>query len=105
MLMRSSETVTVGPQASKVPLPRFSKAKIGFGSKLDVSVTVPAHGDGNYKYGAIGAYQEYKAGSDGLGQPVKKCLLPGSMTPRSQCRAGTAKQRNRLTSPCGYPFG
>ena len=86
-----SETVSVGAHATKVPLSRFSKAKIRFGSTVQVWVTVPAHGDGTYKYGAIGAYQQYKAGPDGLGEPVKKCLLPGSMTPRSQCRSGSAK--------------
>jgi hypothetical protein len=86
-----SETATAGAHATTVPLPILSKAEIRFGSTLDILVTVPAHGNGIYKYGAIGAYQQYKAGPNGLGQPLKKCLMPGSTAPQSQCPPGGSK--------------
>ena len=88
----TSETAIAGARASTVALPTLSKAKIHFGNTLDVWVTVPAHGNGLYKYGAIGAFQQYKAGPNGLGQPVKKCLMPGSTAPQSKCPPGGRKQ-------------
>jgi hypothetical protein len=45
-------------------------------------------GTGTYRHGAIGTYLRYTTRVEGLGVPVKRCLMPGSLTPQRQCPAG-----------------
>jgi hypothetical protein len=86
------QTIEDGAHANSVTLTSFVGARIPLGSTIEIWATKRATGRGIYKYGAIGAYRKYTVSSSGLGTPIKRCLMPGSMTPRLQCPPGGRKQ-------------
>jgi hypothetical protein len=82
------EVRRAGAHATSAALPAFIGATLPFGSTVTIWVTKRATGHGIYKYGAIGSYRRFTVSPSGLGVPVKRCLMPGSMTPRRQCPPG-----------------
>jgi hypothetical protein len=81
-----------GPRASSVVLSGLKNKTIAAGDKLEIWVTKKATGTGQYKFGAIGAYISYVAKGGTLVDRVLRCLMPGSMTPRTQCPPGGRKK-------------
>jgi len=63
-----------------------------FGSTVEVWVTKGPSGHGIYRYGAIGDYRKYKVQTAGLNLLQRRCLMPGSLTPQTQCPAGGRHQ-------------
>jgi len=82
------QTATSAAHANAVALSSFLGARIPVGSTIEIWTTKAATGRGIYKFGAIGAYRKYTLSSTGFGTPIKRCLMPGSMTPRRQCPPG-----------------
>ena len=82
------QVITSGPNANAVTATAFVARTLPFGSTMEVWATKRASGRGQFKYGAIGAYLKYVVSSSGLGLPVKRCLMPGSRTPRTICPPG-----------------
>jgi hypothetical protein len=82
------QTQTAGKHATSVTLTAFVGATLPLGATVDISTTNNATGHGTYKYGAIGAYRQFSVSASGLGTLLKRCLMPGSMTPRTQCPPG-----------------
>jgi hypothetical protein len=87
-----SDVAGVGAHATSVNLPAFLGATLPLGSRVTFWITKGATHHGLYKYGAIGAYRQFTVSPVGLGVPVKRCLMPGSMTPRRQCPPGGRRQ-------------
>jgi hypothetical protein len=83
-----SQSATVRSGATSVSLPAFLGATLPIGSTVTFWVTKRATHHGMYKYGAIGSFRQFTVSSVGLGTPVKRCLMPGSLTPRTQCPPG-----------------
>jgi hypothetical protein len=83
-----SETRTVGARAGVVMMTALLKRTVPVGATLQLWATKRPSGTGTYRFGAIGTYLRYTALAGGLGVPVKRCLMPGSLTPRRQCPAG-----------------
>jgi hypothetical protein len=77
-----------GSHASSVTIPAFVGATLPFGATVEIWTSKRATRGGMFKHGAIGAYRKLTVGSSGLSQPVKRCLMPGSRTPRLQCPPG-----------------
>jgi hypothetical protein len=82
------QTLKSGAHANSVALTSFVGARIPLGSTIEIWATKRATGRGLYKFGAIGAYRKYTVSSTGLGTPLKRCLMPGSMTPQRLCPPG-----------------
>jgi hypothetical protein len=85
------QTQTAGPHASSVTLTAFIGATLPLGATVDIWTTKSATHHGLYKYGAIGAYRQFAVSSSGLGTQIRRCLMPGSTTPRAQCPPGGRK--------------
>jgi hypothetical protein len=83
-----SQTKTVGARATVVVLTALLNRTVPAGAMLQLWATKRRSGTGIYRYGAIGSYQRYTMRVGGLGVPMKRCLMPGSLTPRLQCPAG-----------------
>jgi hypothetical protein len=83
---------TAGPRASSVSLTSFIDQVLPFGSTVEIWVTKGRSGHGTYRYGAIGDYRRYKVQSAGLNLLQRRCLMPGSLTPQTQCPAGGRHQ-------------
>jgi hypothetical protein len=83
-----SATKTVGAHAGVVTLTALLKRRVPVGATLQFWATKRPSGTGTYRFGAIGEYRRYTARAGGLGVPVKRCLMPGSLTPRTQCPPG-----------------
>lgn len=82
------QTVTSAAHANSVALTSFVGARLPLGSTVEIWTTKAPTGQGLYKFGAFGAYRKYTVSSTGFGAPVKRCLMPGSTTPRLQCPPG-----------------
>lgn len=78
------------PHGHSVTMTGLAGASLPLGAKLEIWVTKSATGKkgDDFQYGAIGSYISYTVGTGGLGSRVIRCLMPGSMTPRSQCPPG-----------------
>jgi hypothetical protein len=83
-----AQTRTVGAHAASVSMGGLLKRTVPAGAELQLWATKRPSGTGTYRYGAIGTYLRYTVRAGGLGVPVKRCLMPGSLTPRRQCPAG-----------------
>jgi hypothetical protein len=83
-----SQTRTVGAHAGTVSLTALLRRTVPAGATLQLWATKRPSGTGTYRHGAIGRYYRYPMGSGNLGAPVKRCLMPGSLTPRLQCPPG-----------------
>jgi hypothetical protein len=83
-----SQVQTAGQHATTAQLSHFTGATLPFGATVQIWASKGHSGNRNYKYGAIGAYRKYTVSKSGLGTPLKRCLMPGSMTPRLQCPPG-----------------
>ena len=83
-----SQTSTVGAHAGVVILTALLNRTVPAGATLQLWTTKRPSGTGTYRYGAIGGYLRYTMLGGGLGVPLKRCLMPGSLTPRRQCPAG-----------------
>ena len=82
------QVATAGKRATTIKLTRFDGATLPIGSTVQIWATRGRSGRGNYRYGAIGAYRKFTVGRGGLGTPLKRCLMPGSMKPQKQCPPG-----------------
>lgn len=87
-----SEVTRAGAHATSVGLPAFIGARLPLGATVTIWATKRAAGHGLYKYGAIGSYRQFTVSPNGLGVPVKRCLMPGSTTPRRKCPPGGHRQ-------------
>jgi hypothetical protein len=90
-----SQTRTVGAHAGVVILTALLHRTLPAGATLQLWATKRPSGTGSYRYGAIGAYLRYTVRAGGLGMPLKRCLMPGSLTPRRQCPAGGRRPVHR----------
>jgi hypothetical protein len=84
----ASQTKTVGARAGVVVMTALVNRSIAPGATLQLWATKRPSGSGTYKHGAIGGYLKFVMGPHGLGLPLKRCLMPGSLTPQRQCPAG-----------------
>jgi hypothetical protein len=84
----ASQTKTVGARAGVVVMTALVNRSIAPGATLQLWATKRPSGSGTYKHGAIGGYLKFVMGTHGLGLPLKRCLMPGSLTPQRQCPAG-----------------
>jgi hypothetical protein len=82
------QVITSGPNANSVTATAFVGRTLPLGSTVEVWATKRASGRGQYKHGAIGGYLKFVASSSGLGLPTKRCLMPGSRTPKKVCPPG-----------------
>jgi hypothetical protein len=82
------ESKTLDARARRVDMKALLNRRLALGATLELLVTKRASGLGTYRYGAIGSYRKYTEGGNGLGLPVMRCLMPGSLTPRRQCPPG-----------------
>jgi hypothetical protein len=85
-------TQTAGAKASSVTFKHLVGKTIPSGDKLEIWVTKKASGTKNYRYGAIGGYLAYTARNGKLNASKLMCLMPGSLTPRTQCPPGGKKK-------------
>jgi hypothetical protein len=95
-----SASTTVGAHARTVSLTALVNRTVPTSATLQLWATKRPSGTGTYRFGAIGGYLRYTMRAGGLGEPVKRCLLPGSLTPRRQCPAG-----GRRPVPASSPAG
>lgn len=87
-----SQTKAVPASAGVVVLTALVGRTLPPGATVQVWATKRPSGKGTFHFGAIGAYLRYVMSSGhGFGPPLKRCLLPGSLTPRRQCPAGGKK--------------
>lgn len=85
----ASTAVNVRPNRSSAVLGGLQGRTLRAGDKLEIWVTKSRSGTGIYKYGAFGSYISYTVGSNGtLGKRTLRCLMPGSLTPRTTCPPG-----------------
>lgn len=82
------ESVTSGPHADSAKISAFSGKLLSNGNKLEIYVTKGRAGHKLYRYGAIGSYISYTARNGTLSDRVLRCLMPGSLTPRTTCPPG-----------------
>jgi hypothetical protein len=78
---------TAAGQATSIMLTAFANHTLPFGAALQIWVSKPASGNGNYRFGAIGSYGKYAITSAGLKPEQKRCLMPGSLKPQRRCPA------------------
>jgi hypothetical protein len=83
-----SQTKSVGARAGVVIMTALLKRTVPVGATVQLWATKRPSGTGTYRHGAIGTYLRYTTRVEGLGVPVKRCLMPGSLTPQRQCPAG-----------------
>lgn len=73
-------------RAGPLRLKRFLGRSLPAGATIEVFETHAATGSGRFKYGAIGSYFRYRVlGPNKVSAPTKRCLKPGSRTPRKKC--------------------
>jgi hypothetical protein len=80
------QVVQVGARARTVPLTKLLGRTLPAGSALEIWVTHPRVPGGEFRNGAIGSYFRFAVRSNGLGDRVDRCLLPGSLRPRRTCK-------------------
>jgi len=87
-----SQTRTLGAHAATVSLTALVHRTVPAGATVQLWATKRPSGTGTYRFGAIGRYLRYAMGNGNLGAPVKRCLMPGSLTPRQECPPGGRRQ-------------
>jgi hypothetical protein len=68
-----------------VRLKRFLGRALPKGATIEVFETHKATGSGRFEFGAIGGYSRYRVRANDVGPATKRCLRPGSRTPRKKC--------------------
>jgi hypothetical protein len=87
----ASQTKSVGAHAGVVVLSALVGRTVPAGATVQLWATKRPSGTGTYRFGAIGGYLKYVMGTHGLSLPVKRCLMPGSLSPQRLCPAGGRK--------------
>jgi hypothetical protein len=68
-----------------VRVPQLARRALRAGALLDVLVTRPAGGRGEFRFGAYGRHVRFKIRRGDVAPRVERCLAPGSRTPRRTC--------------------
>jgi len=66
-------------------VPGFVGRTVRTGDRVEVRVTMPRTGSGQYRYGAVGKYFRWPITAGGLGDRLSRCLQPGARKP-TKCR-------------------
>ncbi|MET0603853.1 MAG: hypothetical protein ABW167_17850, partial [Baekduia sp.] len=78
-----SQTLAM-PRGGTANLRALARRGLSNGASVELRLTHPAAG-GDYAYGAIGEYFRYDVRGHDV-RRLRRCLLPGSSTPRRSCR-------------------
>lgn len=79
-------TAKASGDGGPVKIGKLAGATVRNGGALLVRVTMPRSGEGQYRYGAVGAHYRYPVSSGRVGTRTERCTLPGSSKPRKSCR-------------------
>jgi hypothetical protein len=79
------ESGSAGAKGTAITLTAFANRTLPFGAALQIWVSKPSSGNGNYRFGAIGSYGKYAITSAGFKLKQKGCLMPGSLKPQRRC--------------------